>query len=379
MRLLSHLLLTFCLAIASFHLAAAQQQVSEAQLKKLNREISAVTKRLSRNQSKVSKLEASLRNSEQSIGKITQHIDVLDQHLGSMVNNAETLQKRYRRLQKGLETRRKVIELQIIQQLKLGSQPRLELLLNLQNPDQVSRQLRYFDKIHQALGTQLTEYRQMIEELDNTHVAIGQNSMSMIEQRKILKAEYQKLEQAQKKRKDTLVALRKRIGKDKEKLTRLKRDQQQMEKLVAELRQVLDLTKLASNDKSFRALKGKLPWPIKGKLIRSFGNKQAGVPFDGIWIAAKTGQPVKTIHSGRVVFSDWLRGYGMVTIIDHGNNYMSLYGYNQSLLRAPGDWVAAGDPIATIGNSGGHSRSGLYFAIRYNSKSTNPRRWLAKP
>ena len=100
------------------------------------------------------------------------------------------------------------------------------------------------------------------------------------------------------------------------------------------------------------------------------------IRYDGIWIKAPEAAAVKAVHHGRVVFSDWLRGYGLVLIVDHGSGYMSLYGYNQSLLLDTGDWVSAGDTIATVGNSGGRSDDGLYFAVRYKGKASNPKRWL---
>lgn len=378
MRTLIQTLLCCLLLFSGAHLVAAEKQPTPAQLEKLNKQIKTVSNRLRRNRGKAEKLTDTLRDSEREISQVSKQIDALDQHLGSLVNNSQVLKKKRDNLRQALSARKQIIQAQIQQQFKLGRQPRIELLLNMQSPDQLSRQMRYFDDINQALANQLNAFRQQLVELGSTEVAIDENTQQMIDQRKALDAQQQKLAKAVEKRRNTLASLKKRISKDKERLIKLKKDQQQMAALLKELQQVLDLTELASNDKAFKSLKGKLPWPIKGKLIRGFGNKQSGVSFDGIWIAGDIGTPVRAVHHGRVVFSDWLRGYGMVTIIDHGNNYMSLYGYNQSLLRAPGDWVSAGDAIATVGNSGGHSRSGLYFAIRYNSRSSNPTRWLAK-
>ena len=130
----------------------------------------------------------------------------------------------------------------------------------------------------------------------------------------------------------------------------------------------------------FGKLKGKLPWPVVGKPSNRFGRYRNGTSlrWQGLTIPSTEGNRVEAIHSGRIVFADWLRGSGLLVIIDHGDGYMSLYAHNQSLLKEIGDWVNPGDTIATVGNSGGQQRSGLYFEIRHNGKPTDPKRWCKR-
>ena len=128
--------------------------------------------------------------------------------------------------------------------------------------------------------------------------------------------------------------------------------------------------------KRFGKLAGKLPWPLPGRITTGYNSRREGaLRWQGVILGAPGGTPVRAIHSGRVVFADWLRGYGLLTIVDHGDGYLSLYGYNQALLREVGEWVAAGDSLALAGNSGGNMASGLYFEIRHRGKAVNPTRW----
>ncbi len=131
--------------------------------------------------------------------------------------------------------------------------------------------------------------------------------------------------------------------------------------------------------KPFKALRGGLEWPARGRLVSLFGTQRAGnLKWDGVVIAAKEGSEVKAIHHGRVAFSDWLRGFGLLMIIDHGDGYMSLYGHNQSLFKETGDWVEPGETIAVMGNSGGQRNAGVYFGIRYKGKAVNPKKWCKR-
>ena len=128
----------------------------------------------------------------------------------------------------------------------------------------------------------------------------------------------------------------------------------------------------------FASARGKLPWPVDGRLVARYGTPRGGdarTKWDGVLIGAPAGSQVRAVHGGRVVFADWLRGAGLLVILDHGNGYLSLYGHNQSLLRSAGDVVKAGDPIATVGNSGGQAASALYFAIRQNGRPSDPAQW----
>lgn len=128
----------------------------------------------------------------------------------------------------------------------------------------------------------------------------------------------------------------------------------------------------------FYKLKGKLPWPIQGKILKKFGSKRSDTRWDGVLISSNEGTDIHAVSDGRIVFADWLRGYGLLVIIDHGKGYMTLYAFNQSLYKKVGDKVKAGTVIAAVGKSGGRSKAGLYFGVRRRGKAVNPARWCRK-
>ncbi len=358
--------------------ASAEQKASKAQLNKLNKQITTLQTRLRSNQTQLQQHSTALRKSDTRISNLGRELAQLDNQLGSLSNNAETLEKQRDQLRNELNAHAQRINLQILQQHRLGNQPRLEMLMNLRNPNDLTRQIRYYDNVNKALAEQMNTFRNQLAALGSTETALDSNTQAMVDKRAELATQREKLTRARSTRKETLARLKQRISKDRKTLSSLQLDQKRMAKLLTDLKHSLDLSQLASNDKAFKELKGKLNWPLRGKIKRGFGSKRDGITYDGMWIAGNTGTAIKAVHHGRVAFADWLRGYGMVLIIDHGSGYMSLYGYNQSVLRAPGDWVSAGETIATVGQSGGHAEPGLYFAIRYKGHANNPKRWLSR-
>jgi septal ring factor EnvC (AmiA/AmiB activator) len=224
----------------------------------------------------------------------------------------------------------------------------------------------------------MQQFRAKLAALSGTERELSDTEKDMVAKRAELKREVTALQASRDKRKLALVALKKALGSDKNRLKQLSLDQKRLQAVLDEIEKSLNFASLVKENKNFSELKGKLPWPLKGRVKRNYGTVQNNIRYDGIWINARSASSVKAVHHGRVVFSDWLRGYGLVLIIDHGSGYMSLYGYNQSLLLETGDWVSAGDTIATVGNSGGRTDNGLYFAVRYKGKSSNPRRWLTR-
>jgi septal ring factor EnvC (AmiA/AmiB activator) len=175
-------------------------------------------------------------------------------------------------------------------------------------------------------------------------------------------------------RKNTLRAINKELLNSKQLLAKLVAEE---ENLVVALQRIATLSQQSAELVGLKKLKRKLSWPIKGKISHSFGSRKQGyLKWKGILLAAPVGKQVKAIHNGTVLFSDWLKGYGLVTVLDHGAGYMSLYGHNQALLKSVGDRVETGEPIALVGQSGGQSQSGLYFEIRRDGQAVNPKAWF---
>jgi septal ring factor EnvC (AmiA/AmiB activator) len=159
----------------------------------------------------------------------------------------------------------------------------------------------------------------------------------------------------------------------------MEENQKQLEQVLKEVERAVANMQLDKDATPFRTLRNQMPWPAEGRLVRKYGSRSPdGIGSTGIVIQSAVNTPVKAIHHGRVVFSDWLRGFGLLMIVDHGDGFMSLYGFNQALLKDTGDWVNEGDVLASVGNSGGQREGGLYFEIRYKGKPDNPLLWLKK-
>ena len=203
-----------------------------------------------------------------------------------------------------------------------------------------------------------------------------QQQIQVTQLQKLTQAQSQQkqiLELSKTKQKQTLKALNSKKLSSQQKLAKL---EQEETSIVALLKKMAEAARANERLQGLSKLKRKLTWPVKGKIQHSFGTRKQGyLKWKGVFLSAPIGRQVKTIHSGTILFSDWLKGYGLVSVVDHGDGYMSLYGHNQALLKAVGTRVEAGEPIALIGQSGGQAQSGLYFEIRHAGKAMNPKLW----
>ncbi|MEH6577458.1 MAG: peptidoglycan DD-metalloendopeptidase family protein [Amphritea sp.] len=323
-------------------------------------------------------VQAALRRTDKKIGDLSRDVLTLDKQLKGAEKKLAGLEARRKPLLASLKSRAKDLEQQLQQQYKLGQQPRLQLLLTQRDPEQVSRMLNYYDRVNETLTSKLQIFSEDLLALDQSEKDIRAAQQDIFDHRDQLKLRAISLKNVRKERRQVLANLEKELKAGSQKMKTLQANQARLEKVLAQIQRSIDKVSLGGNDRAFTELKGRLPWPNKGVLTRRFGATQGGGRFDGILIADRAGRPVKAVHHGRVVFSDWLRGYGLLTIIDHGGGYMSLYGHNESLLKDVGEWVSAQETVATVGKSGGSIKPGLYFAVRYKGKPSNPAKWLAR-
>jgi len=358
--------------------AADKQALTEKQIKQLNSRIANLQKNMRSQEGESRDLSKDLRESEVQIGRLARQIQALDKQLSGLGSHAQSLEKKRDALRVELKKRSDLIAKQIAQQYKMGNQARLQLLLTQRDPETLDRAIKYFDFVNEELRQDLISFQTKLADLSGTELELTDTEQKMVFKREALRKEVTALRASQAKRKQTLAQLKTALSTDKKKLKQLQLDQKRLRAVLAEIEESLNFATLVKDERPFKQLKGKLPWPLKGRVKQKYGTVRDNIRYDGIWIQARATQPVKAVHHGRVVFSDWLRGYGLVLIIDHGSGYMSLYGYNQSLLLEVGDWVGAGDTIATAGDSGGRSSTGLYFAVRYKGKPSNPKHWLKR-
>lgn len=376
---LAFLLLAFSL-LTSGQVLAADKEVSAQQLKELNSRIKTLEQSL--NQVKGAKAEV-LKELQASEEKIADTAKAIRSNLAS----SKRLQSRLSELraEKGdlklkQNQQKDYLEKQIRSAYAMGRQEYLKVLLNQQQPDQVSRVLRYYDYINKERSRHIDEYLETARSLNRVEKEILQKDYVLSTTRSKLEADRGRLKAEQKKRETLVAQLDKEISGKGQELVTLNQDRARLEQLLEEVREAIVNIPMPKDTRPFKSMRGKLPWPLKGRVAYAFGSEQirGKLRRNGMVIRGNEGTEIKAIHSGRVVFADWLRGYGVLLILDHGNGFMSLYGHNQSLLREAGDWIHAGESIATVGRSGGQSRSGLYFEIREKGAPQDPIIWLGR-
>ena len=260
-----------------------------------------------------------------------------------------------------------------------GSQEKIKLLLNQRDPATLGRLMAYYGYLNEYRAENIGAVTGHIRELADLRSQVAAEEARITELTKARYAELTELNEAQESRQALLVSLKDRISTESEEVERLAAQEQDLSRLIAELTSILSDYPITS-ESPFSAHKGTLTWPVAGNLVHDFGQPRVGggMKWNGVVLAAPRGHEVRSVYHGRVVFADWLAGLGLLLIVDHGEGYMTLYGYNETTLKNSGDWVAPGDVIATVGDSGGQTQPALYFEIRQGTKPVNPRRWVTK-
>ncbi|MGH8754702.1 MAG: murein hydrolase activator EnvC family protein, partial [Burkholderiales bacterium] len=263
------------------------------------------------------------------------------------------------------------------------------LLLNGQDPNQVARQLYYYSYISRARADFIAKLRENLNELNilTSQTRVKSNELKEIQTEQA--AQKRLLEKEKLTHQQVLASVSRQISQQQREIGTLQRNERRLTRLVEKLAKILSekkpppkLSNYQLPDSSldanpFQQLKGKLSLPVKGELANRFGSPRtdSGLTWKGLFILSPSGQEVRAISAGQVVFADWLRGFGNLIILDHGTGYMSLYGNNETLYKQVGDYIRGGDTIATVGNSGGNVESGLYFEMRHQGKPIDPLTW----
>lgn len=260
-----------------------------------------------------------------------------------------------------------------------GNQERLRLLLNQRDPATLGRLMAYYRYLNEYRSNNIETLNGRLRDLANLRSEVAAEEARLVSIARQREQELAELDAAQQQRRTLLASLQQRINSEGEEIDRLAAQEKDLARLIAELTRILSDYPISSED-PFTAHKGRLTWPVAGALIHDFGQPRAGsqLKWNGVVLSAPRGQEVRAVYHGRVVFSDWLAGMGLLVIVDHGEGYMTLYGYNETTLKNAGDWVAPGDVIATVGDSGGQQQSALYFEVRKNTRPENPRSWVTR-
>lgn len=326
-------------------------------------------------------VQQNLSTIEIHISRQSRNLHRLSQKLSRSRKKLARLKKDRRQQEQNLATQRTLLGKQIRSAFMIGRQEYLKLILNQEDPALLGRTLVYYDYFNQARTQQIGQVQaalEKIKELD-AGIRLATNRLRRIQRKQL--AEKKALEKTYRARTLVLARLAREIKSKGQRLTQMSANEKRLENLLQAIGKAMpDIFADVDKQKPFAAYRGKLTWPVQGKVKRLFGKrrKPGKLRWNGIMIMAAKGRKVHAISHGRVAYADWLRGYGLLLIIDHGDGYMSLYGHNQSLYMETGDWVDSNEIIGEVGDSGGQQRSGLYFEIRYKGKPTNPSRWCKR-
>ena len=418
LRVLIALALT-CLLQPAF---ADERAQTQQQLDATRQDIAELKKLLSKVQEEKSGVQKELKGTETELGKLQKQGE----------SELQRLDAEKKKLQSARTEQQRLIAIQARAAYQNGRQEYLKLLLNQQNPEKFARTLTYYDYLSQARLEQLKNFNETLRQLANVEKDIGLQQAQLLVQKSDLDTQRDELEKVRKERQQVLAKLNEDVKARDQKLAAREQDQADLSKVLKTIEETLarqareaeearkkaliaqqeaEKKRLreaqahadAESDTSdaprkpvksspgalvsssgetfggaFAATRGKLPWPVDGRLLARFGESRgddARTKWDGVMISASAGSQVHAVHGGRVVFADWLRGAGLLVILDHGNGFLSLYGHNQTLLKSAGDVVKAGESISTVGNSGGQDTSALYFAIRQQGHPSDPAQW----
>ncbi|HBX54402.1 murein hydrolase activator EnvC family protein [Pseudomonas sp. UBA2684] len=398
-----------CLLAPAF---ADEKADAQKQLEAARSDVIELKKLLEKLQQEKSGVQKDLHKTETEMGQLEKQVKGLQNELKHSEEEIQRLDLEKKKLEGARLEQQRLIGIQARAAYQSGRQEYVKLLLNQQNPEKFSRTLTYYDYLSEARMEQLATFNETLRQLANVEQDIANQQAQLLEQKSALDSRREQLAEARKERQLALAKLNKEFSARDQKLKARQQEQAALARVLKTIEETLARQAREAEQARQRALlaareeplstpanpvssgprvssgatyggpfakaRGKLPWPVDGRLVARYGTPRGGdarTKWDGVLIGASAGSQVRAVHGGRVVFADWLRGAGLLVILDHGNGYLSLYGHNQSLLKDAGDVVKAGEPIATVGTSGGQDTPALYFAIRQQGRPSDPAQW----
>ena len=381
------------LAAVSFGAQAGPQD----ELKDIRSRIEALRKQLTESESSKAEAADALKDSERAVSETSRKLYQISGQRREVNTSLSRLQSRIRTAEDNIAGEQGTLGRLLYQQYVGGQSDAIKLVLNGEDPNEIARQLHYLSYVSRARAELLASLRENLAELEKLTGETRRKSSELHALQSEETSQMRRLEKEKAERQRVYVKVSDDIEKSRKQLSTLKRDEERLSQLIERLAREAARKSAKKNNKkpgkrianqalpnaesgsgAFRDLKGKLRLPVIGELMNRFGGQRqdSGLSWKGLFISAKAGREVKAVAGGQVVYADWLRGFGNLLILDHGDGYMSLYGYNESLLKQVGDEAKAGDTIAAAGNSGGNPDSGLYFELRYQGKPFDPIPWV---
>jgi septal ring factor EnvC (AmiA/AmiB activator) len=381
MKALMPVLFALLLALPSFAQESGGElaTIKERELEQVRDKISDLKKSMDRSASDRDRLTAELQEAEVEISEKRIRLKELQRERDFSARRKAELDAQLARREAELDEESRELAIQVRAAYMSGSQERIKLLLNQRDPATIGRLMAYYGYLSEYRSANIELVTAAIHDLAQLHSQVAAEEARIAQLAKARYDELSKLGVAQDKRKALLASLKEKISGEGREVERLAAQEKDLSRLIAELTSILSDYPISS-EAPFTTHKGRLTWPVAGTLTHDFGQPRVAgqLKWNGVVLAAARGKEVRSVYHGRVEFADWLAGLGLLVIINHGEGYMTLYGYNETILKNTGDWVAPGDVIATVGDSGGQAQPGLYFEIRKGTKPINPRQWITR-
>jgi septal ring factor EnvC (AmiA/AmiB activator) len=370
--------------LAAFWVNAAETNgelatIKEQELEVVRQRISALKQSMDESAAARDRLTRDLQEAEIEISKQRIRLEDLERARDFSARRKAELDAQLAEREAALDAESAQLAKQVRAAYMSGNQERIKLLLNQNDPATLGRLMTYYGYLNEYRAGNIEKVTAAIRRLAELRGQVAAEEARLQQIAETRYAELTRLGAAQDRRKALLADLKRKIADEGREVERLAAQEKDLSRLIAELTSILSDYPISSED-PFTAHSGRLTWPVAGTLLHDFGQPRAGnrLRWNGVVLAAPRGREVRAVYHGRVEFADWLAGMGLLIIVNHGEGYMTLYGYNETLLKNVGDWVAPGDVIATVGDSGGQPQAGLYFEIRKGTMPVNPRLWVTR-
>jgi septal ring factor EnvC (AmiA/AmiB activator) len=354
-------------------------KIKEQELEEVRERISDLKKSMDKSAATRDKITAELQEAEVEISEKRIRLKELERERDYSTRRKEELDGELRRREAELDEESGELAEQVRAAYMSGNQERIKLLLNQRDPATLGRLMAYYGYLNNYRGANIEAVTAAIRELAELRSEVAAEEARIADLAKARYAELTELSVAQERRQSLLDDLRRKLTDEGQEVDRLAAQEEDLLRLITELTSILSDYPIGSEE-PFSQHKGRLTWPVAGTLLHDFGQPRvsARLKWNGVVLAAPRGREVRSVYHGRVVFADWLAGLGLLVIVEHGEGYMTLYGYNETILKNAGDWVAPGDVIATVGDSGGQNQSSLYFELRRGTEPLNPSQWVTR-
>ncbi|WP_335902728.1 murein hydrolase activator EnvC family protein [Shewanella algae] len=356
--------------VFSSQLQASNLERRQSELKALQSQITAQQNALRDTGKQREKLLQLLKKDEQAIADAARKVNQTENALSDAEKRLSELKQRAAQLDKLKESQQQTLAKQLTSAYLAGNHDYSKMLLNQQDPATIERMLAYYDFLNKARMQAIEQLKQTRQELSAVQQSEQQERNRLNKLVLDQKAQSKRLNQEQDQRQQTLKELQRTISSKASELEQLQIEEASLKRVVE---QALTAMRDSPSMDGLAKSRGSLNWPTKGRIKNSFGSQRSGnVRWKGVMLSAPEGQSISAIAAGKVIYADWLRGFGMVLVVDHGKGFMSLYGHAQALLKDAGDTVKAGEAVALVGRSGGQTEPGLYFEIRHKGQAVDP-------